>query len=152
MSKSIQLGIYILTTLTLTPKRIHLRYTSKAPMLQKRSSMAPWSVRCGVQLRKLSNFSQSLDGWPKIYYFELLRVSKGSLSRWSRLHLQSLAPTNPHGARVVSCNPFALCVIHKKGLCPSSGDINRLMMMIPPKHPHFTKITWLWEMLQTWMC
>jgi hypothetical protein len=26
--------------------------------------------------------------------------------------------------------PFSLCVIHKKGLCPSSGDINRLMMMM----------------------
>jgi hypothetical protein len=28
----------------------------------------------------------------KIYYFELLRASEGTLSRWSRLHLQSLAP------------------------------------------------------------
>jgi hypothetical protein len=26
---------------------------------------------------------------------------EGTLSRWSRLHLQSLAPTNPHWARVV---------------------------------------------------
>jgi hypothetical protein len=25
--------------------------------------------------------------------------------------------------------PFSFCVIHKEGLCPSSGDINRLMMM-----------------------
>jgi hypothetical protein len=25
--------------------------------------------------------------------------------------------------------PFSLCVIHKEGLCPSSGDINRLMMI-----------------------
>jgi hypothetical protein len=24
---------------------------------------------------------------------------------------------------------FSLCVIHKEGLCPSSGDINRLMIM-----------------------
>jgi hypothetical protein len=23
-----------------------------------------------------------------------------------------------------------MCVIHKEGLCPSSGDINRLMMMM----------------------
>jgi hypothetical protein len=30
----------------------------------------------------------------KIYYLELLRASEGTLSRWSRLHLQSLAPTN----------------------------------------------------------
>jgi hypothetical protein len=29
----------------------------------------------------------------KIYYLELLRASEGTLSRWFRLHLQSLAPT-----------------------------------------------------------
>jgi hypothetical protein len=45
-------------------------------------------------------------------------------------HLQSLAPTNPHWARVVDYGPFSLWVIHKEGLCPSSGDINRLAMMI----------------------
>jgi hypothetical protein len=39
-------------------------------------------------------------------------------------------PSNPHWARVVDYGPFSLCVIHKEGLCPSSGDINRLMMMI----------------------
>jgi hypothetical protein len=33
-------------------------------------------------------------GWvTKIYCLELLRASEGTLSRWSRLHLQSLAPT-----------------------------------------------------------
>jgi hypothetical protein len=33
-------------------------------------------------------------GWvTKIYYLELLRASKGTLSCWSRLHLQSLAST-----------------------------------------------------------
>jgi hypothetical protein len=42
--------------------------------------------------------------------------------------LQSLAATNPHWARVVVYSLFSLCVIHKEGLCPSSGDINRLMM------------------------
>jgi hypothetical protein len=26
--------------------------------------------------------------------------------------------------------PFSLCVMHKEGLCVSSGDINRLMMMM----------------------
>jgi hypothetical protein len=30
---------------------------------------------------------------------------------------------------VVGYGPFSLWVIHKEGLCPSSGDINRLMMM-----------------------
>jgi hypothetical protein len=28
-----------------------------------------------------------------MYYLERLRASEGTLSRWSRLHLQSLAPT-----------------------------------------------------------
>jgi hypothetical protein len=35
----------------------------------------------------------------KIYYLGLLRASEGTLSRWSRLHLQSLAPT-PDSRRV----------------------------------------------------
>jgi hypothetical protein len=30
----------------------------------------------------------------RIYYLEILRVLEGTLSRWSRLHLQSLAPTS----------------------------------------------------------
>jgi hypothetical protein len=58
--------------------------------------MALRLVRFGMRSRKLSNVGQSLDGWPKIYYLELLRASEGTLSRWSRLHLQWLAPTNPH--------------------------------------------------------
>jgi hypothetical protein len=51
-------------------------------------------------------------------------------ARWSQLNSQSPAPTNPHWARVVDYGLFSLCVICKEGLCPSSGDINRLMMMI----------------------
>jgi hypothetical protein len=69
-------------------------------------------------------------GDTKIYYLELFRASEGMLSRWSRLHLQSLAPTNPYWARVVVCGPFSLCVIHKECLCPSSRDINGLMTMM----------------------
>jgi hypothetical protein len=77
----------------------------------------------------------------KIYYLDLLRASEGTLSRWSRLHLQSLVLTNPHWARVVGYGPFSLCVIHKEGLCPSSGDILGIMMMVEfalfiPIHHH----------------
>jgi hypothetical protein len=43
------------------------------------------------------------DGLPKIYYLELLSASEGTLSRWSRLQMQSLAPTNP-----VGYGPFSL--------------------------------------------
>jgi hypothetical protein len=57
-------------------------------------------------------------------------LREGTLSRWSQLHLQSLAPTNPHWAREVGYGQFFLCVIYEEGLCPSNGDINRLMMMI----------------------
>jgi hypothetical protein len=37
--------------------------------------------------------------------------------------------TNPHWARLVGYGPFSLCVIHKEGLCPSSRDIKRLIMI-----------------------
>jgi hypothetical protein len=80
--------------------------------------MAKRSVHFGVLSWKLSNFGRSLDGGPKIYYLEFLHA------------LQSLAPTNPHWARVVGFGLFSLCVILKEGLCPSSGDINRMMMMM----------------------
>jgi hypothetical protein len=59
-------------------------------------------------------------------------VTKNSLSRappcFGRyikplVHLQSLAPTNPHWARVVGYGPFSLCVIHKEGLCLNSRDM-----------------------------
>jgi hypothetical protein len=66
----------------------------------------------------------------KIYYLELLRASEGTLSRCFRLHLQLLAPSNPQWARSVGYDPFSLCVIHEEGLCPSTGDINSLMMMM----------------------
>jgi hypothetical protein len=109
--------------------RLPHTYAVKSKSKYMMSSMAPRSVRFGVRSPKLSNVRQSLDGWPKIYYLELLRPSYGMLSRWSQLHLQLLTPTNPHWARVVGYGPFSLCVIHKEGLCPSSGGINRLMMM-----------------------
>jgi hypothetical protein len=82
-----------------------------------------------VRSRKLSNIGRSSDGWPKIYDLELLRTSEGTFGRWYRLYLQPLAPTNPHWARVVGYGPFPMWVIHKEGLGPSSGDINRLMMV-----------------------
>jgi hypothetical protein len=64
------------------------------------------------------------------YYLELLRASEGTLSSWPWLHLQSVAPTNPHWVHVVGHGLFSLCVIHKESLYPSSGDIYRLMMMM----------------------
>jgi hypothetical protein len=37
----------------------------------------------------------------------VLRASEGTLSRRSRLHFQSLAPTNPHWACVVGYGPIS---------------------------------------------
>jgi hypothetical protein len=63
-------------------------------------------------------------------YYKLLRTLKSTLRRWSHLHLQSLAPTHPHWARVVCYGPISLFVILKEHRCPSREDINMLMMMI----------------------
>jgi hypothetical protein len=72
--------------------------------------------------------SWSVIGWvTKIYYLKLFRALEDTLSRWSRLHLQSLPPTNSYWGRVVGYSPFSLYVINKEVLCPSSGDINRQM-------------------------
>jgi hypothetical protein len=107
----------------------------------------------GIRSRKLSNVlkGQSSDKLPIIYYLELLRATECTLSRWSRLHLQSLAHNNPHCARVVSgklspvfLNPYVIvCIIWGTGLaygfmevlCPSYGVINKLMMMNSSKAP-----------------
>jgi hypothetical protein len=64
-----------------------------------------------------------------------LRALKAAQDRssWRALeeaYVQQYQPTNPHLAGVVGYGPFSLCVIHKEGLCPSSGNINRLMMMM----------------------
>jgi hypothetical protein len=98
-----------------------------------RSSIAPRLVRLACDRGSKATLSMVSHGMgdQKPYHLELLtRLTQGTLSRWSRLHLQSLTPTNPHWARVVGYGPFSLWVIHKEGLCPSSGDINRLMMMM----------------------
>jgi hypothetical protein len=72
----------------------------------------------------------SVIGWvTKLLSRALPRFGK-HVKLLSRLHLQSLVPTNPHWARVVGYGPFSLCVIHNEGLCPISGDINRLMILM----------------------
>ncbi|RVE46251.1 hypothetical protein evm_009075 [Chilo suppressalis] len=68
-----------------------------------------WLARSAaiVVVKQLSQWS--VIGWvTKNFYLEFLRASEGTLSRWSRLHLQSLAPANPHWARVVGHGPISL--------------------------------------------
>jgi hypothetical protein len=91
--------------------------------LGMRRSLALRLVWFGVRSRKLSNVGHRM-GDQYFFFLVLFCASEGTLSRWSR---QQLAATNQHWARVVGYGPFSLCV-HKEGLCPSSGDINRLMM------------------------
>jgi hypothetical protein len=100
----------------------------EARLVRVRSSMAP---PVSALRRAIAEVKQhwSVIGWV-IYYLELLRASEGTLNCWSRLHLQSIAPINPQWARLVGCGLFSLCAIHEEGLCPSRGDINRLMMMM----------------------
>jgi hypothetical protein len=45
--------------------------------------------------------------------------------------------------RVVSYGPFFLCVIYREGMCPSSGDINRLMM-IPEREAEVSQKFNIW--------
>jgi hypothetical protein len=51
---------------------------------------ARWSS-CQYARRAIAE-AKHRSQWTKIYYFEFLRASEGTLSRWSRLHLQSLHP------------------------------------------------------------
>jgi hypothetical protein len=65
-------------------------------------SLCVWGARwsSGQCARRAIAEAKHRSQWPvlgwvtKIYYLELLRASEGTLSRWSRLHLQSVAP-NP---------------------------------------------------------
>jgi hypothetical protein len=55
--------------------------------------MAPRSVRSACEPEPKQCSQRPVIGWvTKIYYLELLRASEGTLSRWSRLHLQLLTP------------------------------------------------------------
>jgi hypothetical protein len=72
-----------------------------------------------------------------------VRDQKFIISCFGR-HVKPLVPPtfaavythHPHWARVLGYRLFSLCVIHKESLCPSSGDINRLMMMMMMTHTY----------------
>jgi hypothetical protein len=93
--------------------------------------MAPRSVRFGLLSWKLSNINQSLDGDQKFI------ISRTSVIQKTRGVVEPLVPAafavvsthqpalGPHGGLWPS-----LCETHNEGLCPSSGNINRLMMKL----------------------
>jgi hypothetical protein len=84
------------------------------------------ALRCAIAEVKLR---WSVIGWVTKYIISsssVLRKARQAVGPGficSRYHHHALRPRGEYG-------PFSLCVIHKEGLCPSSGDINRLMMMI----------------------
>jgi hypothetical protein len=90
--------------------------------------MAPRSLRFGMRSRKMSKLVGHWMGDQKFLIWVLLCFGS---------HVKPLVPaafavvsTNPHWASMVGYGPFSLCDIHKERLCPSSGHINRLIMMI----------------------
>jgi hypothetical protein len=72
----------------------------------------------------------SVIGWSTKNLLPQAPLFKRHVKPLFQLHLQSLAPTNPHWDRVVVYGPFSLCAIGKEGLCPSYEDIDRLMMIM----------------------
>jgi hypothetical protein len=94
-------------------------------------------IRCKVRSSMISELRRAIaedtQCWSVIGW-----VTKNLLSRASPCFGRQVKPlvpaafaiTNPLWAPVVGYGPFSSCVIHKEGLCPSSGDINRLMMMM----------------------
>jgi hypothetical protein len=88
-SPSEELWKYIKLRIYLRSRGIPCDEVSKYEELDGRAVSA-----LGMRSRKLSTGLNGLLGWvTKIYYLELLRASEGTLSCWSRWHLQSLAPT-----------------------------------------------------------
>jgi hypothetical protein len=56
--------------------------------------MAPRTTRSRAIAEAKQRSQRPVTRWvAKIYYLELLRASEGTLSRWSRLHLQSFVAT-----------------------------------------------------------
>jgi hypothetical protein len=95
---------------------------------------APRSVRFAVRSRKLSKrclTCQSVIGWvTKNLLFRAPPCFGRHVKPWVPAAFTVVSIHNPHWARLVGYGPFFLCVIHKEGLCSSSGDINRPMIMM----------------------
>jgi hypothetical protein len=51
---------------------------------------------------------------------------------------------NLHWACVVGYGPISLCVIHKDGLCPSSGHIKRLIMINTIQKSRYSRLLIQW--------
>jgi hypothetical protein len=94
---------------------MHIMHSSEDYTLytRTRSSMAPRSMRFGVRSRKLMLVCHWM-GDQKL-------IISNSFMLWKAVYTHQPA---------VGYGPFFLCVIHKEGLCPASGDINRLMTMM----------------------
>jgi hypothetical protein len=61
---------------------------------------------------------------------QTLSIKTIELYQYIQRYPNKINQTNLHWARVVGYGPFSLRVIYMDGLCPSSGDINRPMVMM----------------------
>jgi hypothetical protein len=78
-----------------------------------------------INLRKAAQ--RPVTGWVvKYLLYQLHRTLDATLSRWSCLFFQWLAFINLHWVYMVAYGAFSL---RMEGICPSSVNINRLMML-----------------------
>jgi hypothetical protein len=73
-------------------------------------------------MRKYS-FSLILNNDPNYEYTKKKTLYFANYNKSSNRLFNKVRPTNTQWARVVGYGPFFLCIIHKEGLCPSSGNI-----------------------------
>jgi hypothetical protein len=113
--------------LTLYPRRRSRGIPGFSPrckhFVDVRSSMAPRSVRSTAFTEAKQNCS--VICWRPIIYYLEFRASEGTLICWSRLQ-NSPIRTGP-ACWVIARSPYVRCALC---LCPSSGDINKLMMIM----------------------
>jgi hypothetical protein len=110
----------------------HHKFQTYTVETQLRSFVCVFRGITGSLLHPALGSSPQVIGW----------VTKNLLSRappcFGR-HVKPLVPAAfavvsihqpTHWDRVLGYDPFFLCVIYQEGLCPSSADISRLMMMM----------------------
>jgi hypothetical protein len=73
--------------------------------LEELDGPAVSALRCAIV--EVNQFWAVMRWITKNLLSRAFRASKGTLSSWYRLHLQSLAPTNAHWTHVVGYGPLS---------------------------------------------
>jgi hypothetical protein len=110
------------------------RYSSRQQTLSK-VKLSSSNCRPSTSLYRLIR-AQSRQSSRWIFYEKTVSLS----ARGASFHTKHASNANvvrvvlldansylPLWTNVVGYGPFFLCVMHKEGLCPNNGDINRLM-------------------------